>query len=117
MKWPLILLIFLAGAATPVHAQSGLHFARDAPITRFKQADIELMTKTLNRALDNGPDGVAQTWENPSAGNSGSITPGKDPQGRNDCRKARVENRHKLTQNVTDAVFCKVDGKWKALSK
>lgn len=117
MKWLLAMTVFLVGAAAPVYAQSDLRFLQATPITEFKKIDIDLLIKALNQALDNGVDGVPVTWENPSAGNSGSITPAKDPQGRHGCRKARVENRHQTLHNATDAVFCKVDGKWKALSK
>ena len=117
MTWLWVMTVFLAGAVAPVCAQSDLRFLQATPITEFKKVDIDLLMKALNQALDNGMDGVPVTWENPSAGNSGSITPEKDPQGRSGCRKARVENRHKTLHNANEAVFCKIEGKWKALSK
>ncbi len=117
MKWLLLMTAILAGAFAPVYGQSDLRFLRDTPITKFKQADMDLLSKALSQALDNGMDGVPVTWENPSAGNGGSITPMKDPQVRSGCRKARVESRHQKTYNATEAVFCKSNGKWKVLSK
>lgn len=113
----LTMMVLLANATTSVHAQSDLRFLDDAPITKFKEVDIKLLTTALNQALDDGTDGTPVTWENRSAGNSGRITPSKDPQGRSNCRKALVENRHKTTHNTTEAVFCKVGDKWKAISK
>lgn len=110
-------LVLLGSAATSAQAQSDLRFLHDSPITKFKKADTDLLIKTLNQALDNGADGTPVTWENRSAGNSGSITPSKDPQGRSNCRKARVENRHQAMHNATETIFCKVDGKWKAVSQ
>lgn len=114
MKWLLITIFFLTGAGS-VSAQ-GLNFLQDAPIAKFKQADIDMLLKTLNQALDSGADGVPVTWANPSAGNSGSITPEKGSQVPDGCRKARVESRHKQIHSTSHAVFCKIDGKWKALS-
>ncbi len=117
IKLFLAMTVLFGCATTSAQAQSGLRFLRDTPITKFKEVDKELLTKALNEALDNGADGVPVTWENSSAGNSGRITPSKDPQGRSDCRKALVENRHQTMYNATEAVFCKVDGKWKVPSK
>ena len=111
------MIVSLAGASSPACGQAGLRFLEDLPITHFKQADIDLLSRALNQALDSGIDGVPVTWENPSAGNSGSITPTKDPQVRSGCRKARVESRHQKSFNTTEAVFRRIDGKWKVLSK
>jgi surface antigen len=80
---------------------------RDTPITRFKQADIDLMTKTVNRALESGEDGVTVTWASPGTPNSGSVTPEKDPKGRPGCRMARVENKAGSLQNAGDYIFCR----------
>lgn len=113
MKRILMTGILLLAATSTVHAQSNLRFLQDTPISKFKKVDTDLMFKTLNEALEKGEDGKAVTWENPKASNSGSITPGKDPKGRNDCRLAKVENRHLTLHSSHDIVFCKVDGKWK----
>ncbi|RTZ48013.1 hypothetical protein EKL30_03290 [Candidimonas sp. SYP-B2681] len=117
MKWLPMMIVSLAAASSPAYGQADLRFLEDLPISHFKQADMDLLTKALNQALDNGIDGVPVTWENPSAGNSGSITPTKDPQVRSGCRKARVESRHQKSFNTTEGIFCKSDGKWKVLSK
>ena len=103
----------LGSLAAPALAQSNLGWLRDAPAASFSKADIQLMVDTLHGALDSQADGKPVTWENAAAGNSGSITPAKDPKGRAACRLARIQNRHKAALATTDAVFCKDGGQWK----
>ena len=117
MKRFLTIMVLLGGAATSVQAQSNLRFLQDTPISKFKGADTELLTEALNQALDNGEDGIPVTWQNSDTGSSGSITPSKDPEGRSNCRKAHVENRHQKLFNATEVVFCKAYDKWKLVSQ
>jgi len=42
-----------------------------------------------------------------------TVIPADPPQGRADCRLAKVENRHLTLRSTHDVVFCKVGGKWK----
>ncbi|MDM0015569.1 RT0821/Lpp0805 family surface protein [Variovorax sp. J22P168] len=84
---------------------------RDTPVTRFNGADIDLMTRSVNRTLDTGADGVTVTWENPRTSSNGSITPAVDPEGRKNCRVARIENRHRALQNSASYLFCRSNGK------
>jgi hypothetical protein len=91
-----------AGAQRPL---SNYNSMRDTPITRFSKADVDVMTKTINKALD-GEDGVTTKWES-GASASGSVTPSKDPKGRPDCKLARVENRYGSLQNAGDYIFCR----------
>lgn len=116
MKRFLTIMVLLGGVATSVQAQSNLRFLQNTPISKFKGADTELLTKALNQALDNGEDGTPVTWKNNDTGSSGSITPSKDPEGRSNCRKALVKNRHQKLYNATEAVFCKANDKWKLVS-
>lgn len=112
MQRLLISMAFLGSAIAPAQAQSDLRFLKDAPISQFKKADTDLLAKALNQALEHSPDGVPVKWENPSANNSGSITPSKDLKNRSGCRKVHVENRHQALTSETSVVFCKIDGKW-----
>ena len=95
-------LVTMAADARPLDFYNGM---RDQPITRFSKADVAVMTKTINKALD-GEDGVTTKWES-GASASGSVTPSKDPKGRPDCKLARVENRHGSLQNAGDYIFCR----------
>jgi hypothetical protein len=109
------IMVLLGSAAAPAQAQSDFRFLGDTPITKFKQVDIDLLAKALNQALDNGTDGTLVIWASPNADNSGSITPSRGPQGRTGCRKARVENRHQMLYNTTEAVFTSAPGAWRIL--
>ncbi|MBO9513486.1 MAG: hypothetical protein J7549_05150 [Variovorax sp.] len=90
--------------ARPMDFYNGM---RDSPITRFSKADVDIMTRTISKALDSGEDGVTTTWENPGSRASGSVTPAKDPKGRPGCKLARVENRHGSLQNSGEYIFCR----------
>ncbi|SEA95577.1 hypothetical protein SAMN05444680_104552 [Variovorax sp. YR216] len=95
-------LVTMSADARPMDFYNGI---RDQPITRFSKADVDVMTKTINKALD-GEDGVTTKWESGSNA-SGSVTPSKDPKGRPGCKLARVENRHGSLQNAGDYIFCR----------
>ena len=81
------------------------------------------MTKTINRAMDSGEDGVTVKWENPGTPNSGTS---RQPRIRRDapgCRMAQIENRHGTLQNSGTYILCKNQdkthcqarpGKWSA---
>ena len=101
------LLAAASAAARPLNLANAM---RDTPITRFNGADIDLMTQTVHGALDTGADGVAVSWDNPRTSSSGSVTPGKDPEDRKNCRSARIENRHRSLQNSANYVFCRSKG-------
>ena len=97
--------------ATPLSIYNNL---RETPITKFGKADMDLMTKTVYRALDSGEDGVKVSWENPATSSSGSVTPAKDPKGRANCRLAQVENHYQSLHGGGSYIFCKSTGKAKA---
>jgi hypothetical protein len=103
----------LAAASAGARPLDIYNSMRDTPITRFEKSDIDLMKKTLSRALESGEDGVAVSWQNPATPASGTVTPAKDPQGRPGCRMAHVENRHRSLRNAGDFIFCKNKGEWR----
>ncbi len=113
MKKILVAMLLLGSAAISAQAQSNLGWLSNTPAEKFTKTDMKLLAKAVHDALENSPDGTPVTWENAAAQNGGTITPSKDPAGRPDCRKARIENHHKGLDNTNDVVFCKVDGKWK----
>lgn len=99
-----VLLATTVAGAQPLQRYNAI---RDTPITRFKQADIDLMTKTIDGALESGKDGATVTWASPGTQNSGSVTPAEDPKGRPGCRMARIENKAGSLQNAGDYIFCR----------
>jgi surface antigen len=104
MAIALAMLAAVPAMARPLDIYNGM---RDLPISHFKQADIDLMTQTVNRTMDSGADGVTVKWESPGTTNSGSVTPAKDPQGRAGCRLARIENSHGSLQNTATYLLCR----------
>ena len=107
MKLLAVAAAMLATAVAGAQPLQRYNAIRDTPITKFKQADIDLMTKTVDGALESGQDGVTVTWANPGTPNSGSVTPEKDPKGRPGCRMARIENKAGSLQNAGDYIFCR----------
>jgi hypothetical protein len=108
IRWLVAAAAVLAVAAAGARPLSNYNSMRDTPITRFSKADVDVMTKTINKALD-GEDGVTTKWES-GASASGSVTPSKDPKGRPDCKLARVENHYGSLQNAGDYIFCRNKG-------
>lgn len=112
-------ILVLAAASAEARPLNLLNSMRDTPITRFSSADVDLMTRTVHQALDNGADGAVVTWENARGTSGGSVTPGKDPQGRATCRVARIENRHRSLENAGSYLFCRSKGQpqgnWQAI--
>ncbi|HCU53853.1 MAG TPA: hypothetical protein DIC36_06105 [Gammaproteobacteria bacterium] len=98
---------------------SNLGFLKDAPITRFTGADLELYESTLHDALDHTADADVRRWNNPDTGSSGEIAViNSFKQNDRRCRRTRISNRARgYAEAKTDAVFCKeANGKWKLLS-
>lgn len=103
-----VMLAAVSASARPLNLFNSM---RDTPITQFSRADVDLMTQTVHRTLDTGADGVTVTWESPRTPSKGSVTPAKDPKGREHCRVARIENRRNSLQNAASYVFCRSKGK------
>ena len=107
-----------AVASSGIASGSNLGFLKDAPITRFKGADLEMFQSNLNAALEQNADGSNRRWENPKTGSSGEVAVVKSFVHDNKrCRRARISNRARgYAEAETDAVFCKeTDGQWKVL--
>lgn len=114
MKLKQYLIAIALGAAGLAHAlpQSMYGALRESPITKYGKADLDLLTKAVYQALDDGKDGVAVDWSNPGTPNGGTLTPAADPKGRPGCRLLVVDNHHGALRNAGGYIFCK--GKTKA---
>jgi surface antigen len=115
----LVAAFWLATIAGPGTASgSNLGFLKDAPITRFRGADLEMFQSNLNTALEQNADGDTRRWENPDTGSSGEVViVGSFAHDGERCRHVRISNRARgYAEAITDAVFCKqADGQWKML--
>lgn len=119
-RW-LAIFAALTIVASPCAAATGsgnLGFLKDAPITRFKGADLKMFQSNLVDALEQGADGSTRSWTNAKTGSSGEITVIKTfTQDNKRCRRTRIANRAQgYAEAKTDSVFCKeTDGRWTVL--
>ena len=104
----------LSGYASLVPAQN-LLFLHDAPIRVMTKPDLDLLEKSMYRALDETPDGDSLNWSNPDTGTHGTITPTASwrEQSR-PCRTLQFENEAQGKKGNARFDFCKQDdGSWK----
>lgn len=69
----------------------------------------------LNRTYETTPSYETSRWVNPDTGNTYAVTPRpayEDPQYARVCRKAEIEAIIDGKREVTEAVACRVDGRW-----
>lgn len=115
----LVAAVWLTTVADPgIASASNLGFLKDAPITRFKGADLEMYQSNLNAALEQNADGDTRRWENPKTGSSGEVAiVGSITRNDKRCRRVRISNHARgYAEAKTDAVFCKeASGLWKLL--
>lgn len=110
------LLVILAGGSGILQATGNIGFLRDAPLTRFKGADLEMFQANLAEALEKDADGGVRRWENPKSGSSGEIAVLKSfTYDNKPCRHARITNRARgYAEATTRSVLCKdADGRWR----
>ena len=119
LKSQIRLLAFAAlAAALPLAAQNTF-FLKDAPIAALDEGDWEILQQTIQDTLENQADDTEGTWENPTSGNSGKITPIRTfEEYGTTCRRVEfvVETKDEGT-GVSRFNVCKAeDGTWKVAS-
>jgi surface antigen len=114
------LLAILAGGSGTLLATGNIGFLRDAPMTRFKGADLEMFQANLAEALEKDADGGVRRWENAKSGSSGEIAIVKSfTYDNKPCRNTRITNRARgYAEATTRSVFCKdAKGRWRTDTK
>jgi hypothetical protein len=95
-------------------AQTNLGDLRDAPSSKFKQADFDLLWATVDE-VSRGKIGAAKTWENGATGNGGTIKLLKvftSTDGR-DCRRLRIDNHAGSLKGSSKQIVCATpEGQW-----
>ena len=107
------LVCFGLGAA-PAQAQS-LNLIGASPVSRFNEADLQLMMAAVDRALADPANGVPQAWKNDATGASGVVTARRDfdAEGRK-CRELLVANSFRTLRGEAEHSFCRDGtGRWK----
>jgi hypothetical protein len=114
----------LAAAATawvgvysaPLPAQGNLGFLKDAPISRFKAEDFQLMRQAAATVLASGERTANQSWENTATGNSGlieALASFSASDGR-PCKRLRITNRARGIEEASVYVVCRTPaGEWR----
>jgi hypothetical protein len=111
-----VAMLVAAGAlVAPVFAQTNISQFKDAPASKFTPQDFDLMWASVHEVSATGKAGALRTWENTATGSGGTIKLLKvftSADGR-DCRRLRVENRHKSLKGSSKQTVCaNPEGKW-----
>ena len=109
--------VFLVCLGAPLHA-SNLLFAKDMPIAKMTEADIEIMSAAVDETLSDVADGAERRWENPETGAGGTLTPLSTAEKSGQlCRRLEIANHAKGTSARSVEEFCRqADGLWKIRS-
>ena len=113
-----LLFMLVAVHASHAFAQNML-FLNDAPIQAMTPGDRDLFKQSMDRALNETHDGASLTWENPSTGARGTITPTASWQEQGQaCRTLQFDNRVQGRSGRSSFNFCKQgDGSWMIVSQ
>jgi len=99
---------------TPAHALGPQDNLKNAPGTKFNDADLALMKARVDEALKSDKEGEVLEWKNDKTGSSGSVVPMNRLQWNGlECRRLRIANAHADLKAQGVYKFCQKDGKWK----
>jgi surface antigen len=113
LKHQTIAALCLAAVVLPAYAWN-TSFLREAPLAYFTDKDWSLFKDALYRALNDGADGAAVAWSNPSSGAGGEVTPlnTREVDGMR-CRNTRLVSRAQGLNGQGEYLLCKTaDGEW-----
>ena len=115
MKLAVAVMIALGGIAGPVLSQTNINQFKDAPAAKFTPEDFEIFWASVNEVSSQKKAGAIKTWENAATGSGGTLKLLKvftSEDGR-DCRRLRVDNRHKHLKGSSKQTVCaNPEGKW-----
>lgn len=85
------------------------------PISRFNEADNKLFAATIDKALNQGTDGVTLAWKNERTPAAGAVTPQKSYVANGmKCRDLLIANSFQTLRGEGVHTFCQdATGKWK----
>lgn len=67
-------MVLLAAAWAPLLPAMDLSFMGQAPMRYLSPADMQLMTETIDAALEEAADGESRRWDNAESKASGTVT-------------------------------------------
>ncbi len=107
----LVILFFLCSS---VAQASNWQWLKNSALESLTDADWEVLSDTLDTALNTAPDGEVRHWKNPESGNGGSIrlldsTSMKD----SNCRRVQIITETTSKREGDPLTFCKnPEGQW-----
>jgi hypothetical protein len=108
-------VLLAACIAIPAMGQTNISQFNDAPAAKFTPEDFEMFWASVNEVSASRKSGSIKTWENSTTGSGGTIKVLKvftSADGR-DCRRLRVDNRHKKLKGASKQTVCaSPEGKW-----
>ena len=107
-----LLLASMAASAQFVNMLKG------GPAEFFDDSDLRMFLDVARKTLDESGDNQTLSWKNPKTGHGGDLTVLKqfESKGRQ-CKEVRVRNEAQGRKSDMRHNVCKVDGKWRLLSK
>ena len=110
-----LVVLLAAGITSAVMAQTNISQFKDAPAAKFTPEDFDLFWASVNEVSATKKSGAVKNWDNAATGSGGTIKVLKvftSTDGR-DCRRLRVDNRHKTLKGASKQTVCaNPEGKW-----
>lgn len=94
---------------------SNIGFMKDAPLSKMKAEDVELLKGAIRQALADDADGEPQRWSNAKGAASGVVTPvNRFERDGMPCRRVEIANEAGGFSGRSTWDFCQgTDGVWR----
>ena len=103
-----VMFLFLSNNLLAVN----LREFRDSPLSAMNKEDLDIMSASIDNALEKTPDSETSYWKNPNTGAKGALTPLETLP--NNCRRLEIKNQAGGHKGISVFTFCKqADGEWK----
>lgn len=113
----LLLAAALAFFSTAAAAQF-VNMLKGGPAELFDDTDLRMFLEVARKTLDESGENQTLAWKNPKSGHGGDLTVLKqfESKGR-PCKEVRVRNEAQGRKSDMRHNVCKVDGKWRLVTK
>jgi surface antigen len=101
-------LVFLLVLYIAVAQAGNWQWLRNTGLEALSDADWEILSETLNAALDTAVDGETRQWSNPKSGNRGEISIlGSTSSDDSPCRQVQISTQTTKKREGESLTFCK----------
>lgn len=107
--------LVLALCAAPALASNWATLHEQGPLSFFKDQDLAMFEREVQKALDDTPDGATRSWSNEATGATGTLTPSASQERDGSrCRRLEIFNKAGGRQSRSVFNFCRqADGSWR----